>query len=66
VHHGLFVLWTEKLQTFLAAELNNALPQASDIAMTKNAPDSIDKSVFPTISFDELAGHEANDGLPGC
>jgi len=65
VNHRLLILRPEKSDPFLTAEFHDPLTEARDVSVTKNAPDPIDKSVFPTISFDELARHESNDGLPG-
>jgi hypothetical protein len=64
VHHRLLILWTKEWQSFLTAEFNYALPQTGDVAMTKNAPDRADESVLHTISLDELASYESNNGLP--
>jgi hypothetical protein len=64
VHHRLLILWTKEWQPFLTAAFDYALPQTGDVAMTKNAPDRTDESVLQTISLDELASHESNNGLP--
>jgi hypothetical protein len=32
--------------------------------MTENAPDRTDESALETISLDELASYESNNGLP--
>ena len=64
VHHRLLILRPKEWQPFLTAAFNDALPQAGDIAMTEDAPDRADESVLHTISLDELASYESNNGLP--
>jgi hypothetical protein len=63
VHHRLLILWTKEWQPFLTAAFDYALPQTGDVAMTENAPDRADEAVLETISVDELASYESNNGL---
>jgi hypothetical protein len=41
------------------------LTKARDISVAEYTPDPVNKSIFSTISFDELARNESNDGLAG-
>jgi hypothetical protein len=65
VNHGLLVLRSKEFQAFRVAKLHDALTKTRNVSMAKDSPNPIDESVFATISFDELASHESNDGLSG-
>jgi hypothetical protein len=65
MHHGLLVLRSEEFQAFSLTKLHDALTESGHVSMTKDCPNPIDEAVFPTISFDKLACHEPDNGLPG-
>jgi hypothetical protein len=65
VDHRLLILWPKEWQPFRSAEFNDSLAQTGDVAVTENAPDATDESILQTISLDELARHESDNGLPG-
>ena len=65
VDHGLFVLRSKEFQAFSLTKLYDPLTETRHVSMPKDSPNPIDESVFATISFDELACYESNNGLAG-
>ena len=45
------------------AELLEGLTEAGDVAVAEDSPNAGDESLLPAVAFDELLGHEADDGL---
>jgi hypothetical protein len=65
MHHRLLILGPKERQPFRGAEFNDSLAQTGDVAVTENTPDTADESALQTISLDELARYESDNGLPG-
>jgi hypothetical protein len=65
VNHRLLVLWSKELQAFRLAILHDTLTETGNVSMAKDRPDTLNKSIFATVSFSELMCQKSNDSLSG-
>ena len=63
VHHALFVLRTVEGQAFRLAALHDPLAEAGHVAVTEDAPETLDEAVLMAVTRDVLRADEPHQCL---
>jgi len=63
MHHGLLVLRAIKFEPLCTSQFGQALAQAADISVAKDAPEPLNEAVTFAIALQILVGDESDEGL---